>query len=341
MIRKAKLEEFDKIYALMEQSFPLDEYRSYEGQKKLLERPGYNIYVLPGEKSVGIRAFLAVWEFEKIVFLEHFAVDPKERNQGTGSRFLQQLLKILKKPACLEAEPPMEELAERRIRFYERNGFWRNEYPYEMPALSQGKHPVELMIMTYPDKVSKSDFEAIRCLLMQEVYGKSGMEKKARRFLRAKQTDREEILSLYQSLVGTEFCAWTRAYPSEYEVDGDLSRGDLFCMKNEGGKIIGAISIDMDEDVDNLPCWTEACSPALELSRLGVRAEYQNQGVAVELISSAMEEARRRGKRGVHFLVCKTNEKAIRSYAKLGFDVVGECEMYGDSWWCYEKSLKE
>ena len=341
MMRKARKEEFESIYALMEQSFPLDEYRTCEEQKKLLEHPAYNIYVLPGAKSTDIRAFLAVWEFEELVFVEHFAVAPTERNQGTGSHMLRQLLDMRKKPACLEVEPPVEDFAARRIGFYERVGFCLNEYPYVMPALSGEKRPVQLMVMTYPEKVCEAEFIKIKQLLMREVYGRAELEKKTRRFVRAKQTDREQILSLYRSLVGTEFCAWTKDYPSEAEVDGDLSRGDLFCLKDGREKIIGVISIDKDESVDNLSCWTDACSPALELSRLGVREEFQNQGVAAELILSAMEEVKRRGKRGIHFLVCKTNEKAIRSYAKLGFDVAGECEMYGEAWWCYEKSLKE
>ena len=52
-----------------------------------------------------------------------------------------------------------------------------------------------------------------------------------------------------------------------------------------------------------------------------------------------MDELRSRGMKSVHFIVCKSNEKAIRSYNRLDFDVVGECEMFGEEWWCYEKRL--
>ena len=159
------------------------------------------------------------------------------------------------------------------------------------------------------------------------------------RFVQAVENDKNEILALYRSLVGTEFCAWTKDYPGEYDIDGDLSRNGLFCLKDEKERIVGVISIDNDEAVENLSCWSKELKPAAELSRLGVRIENQNQGIARKLLQCGMEELRYQGKKSVHFLVCKTNKKAIRSYEKLKFDIVGECELFGEEWWCYEKSL--
>jgi len=158
-------------------------------------------------------------------------------------------------------------------------------------------------------------------------------------FEKAKENDKQEILQLYHSLVGTEYCAWTLNYPSEKDIDGDMERDALFCLKKEGNEIIGVISIDKDEAVENLTCWSKELQPSAELSRLGVKVEYQNQGIARKLLQYGMEELKKQGKKSVHFLVCKTNQKAIRSYAKLQFDVVGECELFGESWWCYEKEL--
>lgn len=158
-------------------------------------------------------------------------------------------------------------------------------------------------------------------------------------FERAKEEDKLEILQLYHSLVGTDYCAWTLNYPSEKDIEGDMARDALFCLRNDDEKIIGVISIDKDEAVENLICWSKELQPSAELSRLGVKVEYQNQGIARKLLQYGMEELKKQGKKSVHFLVCKTNIKAIRSYAKLQFDVVGECELFGESWWCYEKKL--
>ena len=37
-------------------------------------------------------------------------------------------------------------------------------------------------------------------------------------------SEKEEILALYKSQLGREFCPWTESYPTEKEIDFDLSR---------------------------------------------------------------------------------------------------------------------
>ena len=76
-----------------------------------------------------------------------------------------------------------------------------------------------------------------------------------------------------------------------------------------------------------------------ELARLVVKESYQNQGIAKNLLQCGMKELAKRGYRSVHFLVSKTNERALRAYEPLGFDNRGEWFGYEHDWWCYEKSL--
>ena len=52
-------------------------------------------------------------------------------------------------------------------------------------------------------------------------------------FRKAKREEAEEILQLYQSLIGTEYCVWTENYPTEREVEFDLSRDALFCLREK------------------------------------------------------------------------------------------------------------
>ena len=66
-------------------------------------------------------------------------------------------------------------------------------------------------------------------------------------------SDREQLMKLYQEQLGREFCAWDEDYPSIETIDFDLSRDALFVMK-ENDAIIAAISIEIDEDVDRLEC---------------------------------------------------------------------------------------
>ena len=76
------------------------------------------------------------------------------------------------KDICLEVELPETEKAKRRIAFYERNGFFLNNYEYEQPAYSADKKAVPLLIMTYNKPVSYERFKEIRKELYLHVYEK-------------------------------------------------------------------------------------------------------------------------------------------------------------------------
>lgn len=158
------------------------------------------------------------------------------------------------------------------------------------------------------------------------------------KFSMAGEKDKQEILYLYRKAIGTEGCTWSMDYPNEKILDGDFTRNALFVLKNDE-EIIGAISIDDDKVVEQLPCWEADLQPGAELARLVVKESCQNRGVARFLLQSVMEELRRMKYQSVHFLVSKTNYRAINSYAKLCFDRKGEAELFGEHWWCYEKKL--
>ena len=102
---------------------------------------------------------------------------------------------------------------------------------------------------------------------------------------------------------------------------------------------MGVISMDDDPEVEALSCWSEDFTPVAELSRLGVAVEYQNRGIARILLQEAMAELKSQGYKAVHILVAKDNVKALRSYEKLYFSTAGECELFGHSYWCYEREL--
>ena len=169
MLDKLRADDFDTIYDIMKMSFPKDEYRPYDEQKALLNNPDYSIYVLHNEPK-DIKAFIAVWEFDEFAFIEHFAVNPRYRNCGIGGYVLSEIVKWIGKNVCLEVEPPETEIAIRRIGFYERNGFFINEYPYVQPPISTGRKAVPLCIMTLGSKVDEDMFEQIKATLYTKVY---------------------------------------------------------------------------------------------------------------------------------------------------------------------------
>lgn len=154
----------------------------------------------------------------------------------------------------------------------------------------------------------------------------------------ATEEDRSEILSLYKTQIGREFCPWNEDYPSNGEIDWDFSRDALFVLKMDGA-IKAAISLEKDDDVDALPYWNKELEPAGELARLAVLPEEQSKGYGRIMMQFGMEELKRRGFKGIHFLVNKHNTKAIRCYEVFGFSNVGECFMYDQDFYCYEKEL--
>ncbi len=150
--------------------------------------------------------------------------------------------------------------------------------------------------------------------------------------------DKEQILKLYKKQLGREFCPWDEHYPTIHEIDFDLSRSSLFIMI-DGQRIIAAASIDDDEQVEALECWHADLKPGAEMSRLAVDPDYQNQGLAREMLIYGMGEMRKRGFKSIHFMVNRHNMKALNSYRHLNFDEVGECFMYEQPFLCYEKAL--
>lgn len=170
LVEKTDSRAFDQIYTLMEQSFPQEEYRPYPEQKALLSRPAYGLYAARDDREGNLLGFAAVWEWEDFAFIEHIAVSPDYRNGGLGGKLLDQVVALLEKPVCLEVEPPDGGMASRRIGFYQRHGFFLNPYPYTQPAISEGRSPIPLLIMTYGREISEAAFATIRNRLYRQVY---------------------------------------------------------------------------------------------------------------------------------------------------------------------------
>lgn len=168
MLTILQKERFDDLYHLFEDSFPRDEFRPYNIQRKLLSHPHYQIFVY--EKDCELAAFFATWEGPDFIFLEHFAVKSSFRNGGLGSKLLQAFLEQQVKPVVIEIEPPEGEIEKRRARFYERNGFSLSKWGYVQPALAQGQSSVPLVLMSYPKPLQEEAFYAFKNWVFQHVY---------------------------------------------------------------------------------------------------------------------------------------------------------------------------
>ena len=169
MFKQFTIDNFDKVYRIMDRSFPPSEHKTYEGQLAQLSEPGYRLYGLETEAGE-ITAFAAIREFENFVVLEHLAVDPDHRNGGQGAEIVTHLLEMVHTPICVEVEVPDTEDAVRRIRFYERLGFFLNPYDYLLPHRSGGGDPTPMKIMTSLRYASEEEFSEIRDRIYTDIY---------------------------------------------------------------------------------------------------------------------------------------------------------------------------
>lgn len=154
----------------------------------------------------------------------------------------------------------------------------------------------------------------------------------------ASAADKETLLDMYQSMIGGP-ADWNEYYPSLETIESDLANEDLFVMKNEAGEILSAISIDRDEEVDRMECWSKELIPSGEVSRVCVRKDMQGQGIAKIMMEYVFDILRGRGKKGVHILVRDGHTAALKCYTSLGFKKAGECDLFDKHFICMERKL--
>lgn len=174
MIRLQRITTADHtLYNYMEQllvkSFPAEEYRplkdlrQYSDSKKLF----HNHAILHNEIPIGL---LTYWDFNAFLYIEHFAIDPSMRSGGYGQRVLQHLFQTTNVPIVLEVEEPTEEMAQRRIGFYQRQGFILWKKPYLQPPYKPGDTFLPMLLMAYGNLQCEKDFDEVKNQIYREVY---------------------------------------------------------------------------------------------------------------------------------------------------------------------------
>lgn len=160
---------FDSVYKIMVDSFPMEEIRSYEGQKELLSREDY--YIETYEQEGQLLGICAYYIFDDFLYIENLACKPSARGLGIGTKLVQAILKEANgRQVILEVEPPTDEITKRRIRFYERLGFTFNPYEHFQAPLNPTTGMVELKIMSSLGALTQKQQQAYRRVLNEKVY---------------------------------------------------------------------------------------------------------------------------------------------------------------------------
>lgn len=159
---------FQNFYQLYSTAFPENERRSLQNLENELFNPAYHAFVLMDRnKFVGIFNY---WNFEKFIYIEHFAIEEKLRSQHLGSEVLKSFLEKVNLPVVLEVELPNTEAAKRRIEFYHRLGFIELQNYYVQPPYESGEFPIPMQLMTNDYEFVKNNFETVKQTIYLEVY---------------------------------------------------------------------------------------------------------------------------------------------------------------------------
>jgi len=163
--------EINLIAKIYIDSFPADERREINSLIKELNNNLFHPNIIFwDEKIVGIFFY---WDFSKFVYIEHFAIEKKQRGKGIGKKVLIDFIHNTVKPFVLEIEKPLDEHSLKRLHFYESIGFEIIENNYIQPPYGAKKKSVELFLLSFPLVRNSLFISHIISSIYREVYKKS------------------------------------------------------------------------------------------------------------------------------------------------------------------------
>jgi GNAT superfamily N-acetyltransferase len=148
---------FKYFWEIYNENFPLVEKRVIIQQKQIFPHPAYHLLGFLSNQK--LKAFIAYWTFEEFNFIEHLAIDKTAQDKGLGSEILTYFLKRNTKPVILEIEHPEDEQTNKRLSFYQKLGFVKNQFNHFQPPFHDGNLPLNLLILSYRKEISKELYD--------------------------------------------------------------------------------------------------------------------------------------------------------------------------------------
>lgn len=132
--------------------------------------------------------------------------------------------------------------------------------------------------------------------------------------------DVNEIVELYQRLIGTPGCTWNNDYPDKEMAEYDIENNWLYTLRKQD-KIIAVATVCKFTELIDLS-WKPK-NPC-ELARVGVDLSSHRQGIGSVVMDKVIAVAKEKGFDGIVMLVGKKNIAALKLYEKFGFEKCGE-----------------
>lgn len=164
--------DFELYLPLYLSAFPEEERRATEDWKDYLNKGQTKALTISEDGQ--FKGFITYWIFEKFTYAEHFVIRAEERGNGIGTRAFESFLKQLPDlPLVLEVEPEhVNELAKKRIEFYNRQKLVVLNTKYVQPAYQDHLPGIDLRLMTTHPKVVAPIINEIIRTLYKDVYNK-------------------------------------------------------------------------------------------------------------------------------------------------------------------------
>lgn len=159
------------VRSLYEAAFPKQERRDWEEEVSLLES-GKLVLILI-EYEAAFAGFLFCWPLQGFHFIEHFAVLPELRGNHIGRNVIAQMGETFG-ALVLEATPPVDGTAMRRLRFYENAGFQLFKQDYRQPPYREGDAPLHMRLL-HRSLPEDATFESVSASIFREVYKVIGL----------------------------------------------------------------------------------------------------------------------------------------------------------------------
>lgn len=160
---------FSKLTSLYTEAFPPEERRELSQLTALLASEK-EMYFNAVEADGELAGLFVYWDFGSFYYLEHLAVYASMRNKKIGQQVLDWVKEHLKGIRLLEAEPADTDIAARRIKYYERNGYEVVDKSYKQPSYRPGGEEFPLWVMENTGEGAREDLHARLQTIKYKVY---------------------------------------------------------------------------------------------------------------------------------------------------------------------------
>jgi len=161
--------DFKLTWGTYSSSFPDYEKRLLASHKRAFEDSRfYANSVYDNDNYIG---FIFFWILGSYIFVEHFAIEEKFRNNSYGSKIITKLTEENKTYIILlEIDPPDDEISIRRFDFYNRLGFRNNDIIHCIPSFQKKLGNYILNLLSYGRVITDDEYSLFYDSLMKSIF---------------------------------------------------------------------------------------------------------------------------------------------------------------------------